>query len=61
MIMNSPYKEKQTDWRWCNKCTALFYAEFGAGVCPPGGGHSKSGSAGDSVWHDHLERWCPDV
>jgi len=39
----------QNNWRWCNKCHGLFFAGHGAGVCPAGGGHDKTGSWDYSV------------
>ena len=35
----------QTDWRFCDKCHAMFYAgpNYPTGVCPAGGGHNAAG------------------
>ena len=36
--------ETQGDWRFCDKCHALFYNGFnGYGHCPAGGGHNPQG------------------
>ena len=34
----------QIDWRWCQKCWALFFSngQPGAGRCPAGGQHEKA-------------------
>jgi len=39
-----PDVRTQDQWRWCNRCYALFYAGFGGGVCAGGAGHDPSGS-----------------
>ena len=34
----------QPDWRFCNKCNAMFLDGFpGKGQCPGGGGHQAQG------------------
>jgi hypothetical protein len=56
----------QNNWRWCNKCQALYFAGGATqGVCAAGGTHSQTGSGdyflvnnapaypGQSDW-----RWC---
>jgi hypothetical protein len=35
----------QDNWRWCQKCQALFFAGNVTSVCPAGGGHENVGSA----------------
>jgi len=34
----------QDGWRWCSKCSNLWFSGNGAGVCAKGGGHDASGS-----------------
>lgn len=39
-----PGRHRQYDWRFCNKCDALFYDGYSdKGVCPRGGGHVAQG------------------
>jgi hypothetical protein len=39
-----PATSMQGDWRFCDKCNALFYNGFdGYGRCPAGGGHNPQG------------------
>jgi hypothetical protein len=62
--------QRQSDWRWCNKCQGLF---FGGGLanshCPVGGTHAppqQSGSGNYSLPHNVADdaqhqsdwRWC---
>ena len=60
--LRSHYTVGQNNWRWCNKCQALFYA--GWAPCPAGNLHDHAGSGnyridfsagapGQSNW-----RWC---
>jgi len=56
----------QDNWRWCNKCTGLFFAGNATlGVCPAGGTHNLTGSGDyhliDNTPSDpgqHDWRWC---
>jgi Ricin-type beta-trefoil lectin domain-like len=52
----------QSNWRWCDKCSGLFYNGYPThGVCPTGGEHN-----GTNSWNYHLNsaggqsnfRWC---
>jgi predicted acylesterase/phospholipase RssA len=47
--------DRQSDWRWCNKCTGLFHGpEFASSSCPAGGHHAdpaQSGSGNYSLPH----------
>jgi hypothetical protein len=37
-------KSAQANWRFCNKCQAMFYNRFNTkGVCPAGGSHVAQG------------------
>lgn len=39
------YAGQQQDWRWCNKCSGLFFSAPGAhSVCRKGGPHNPAGS-----------------
>jgi hypothetical protein len=57
---------RQDQWRWCHRCSGMWFAGGGdAGRCPQGGGHVQDGSgnyglvdgiaypAGQPLW-----RWC---
>jgi hypothetical protein len=46
----------QDQWRWCNRCYALFYAGFGGGGCAGGAGHDPSGS---TAYHAPIDE-VPD-
>lgn len=58
----------QSDWRWCHKCTGLYFAagELLIGICPAGGQHEKERSGNYSLAHNQLMefpgqsewRWC---
>jgi hypothetical protein len=59
----------QTNWRWCQKCQGLWFADNNVpGVCPAGGGHSQldsgdyvlafAGWAGLSSSGQTHWRWC---
>jgi hypothetical protein len=61
-----PLWPQQHDWRWCGKCSGLFWAggNTTAGVCPAGGPHARGttdyalvidapGAPGQTDW-----RWC---
>jgi hypothetical protein len=57
---------RQLDWRWCDKCSGLFWAGGGAaaGACPAGGAHVR-GTSDYGVVMDapdapgqHDWRWC---
>ena len=41
----------QNNWRYCEKCEALFYAGHGGGKCPAGGSH-QPGYGNYSLIHD---------
>ncbi len=43
---DSSIHKAQADWRWCDKCYALFFNGYrpNKGKCPAGGGHNASGS-----------------
>ena len=54
----------QNNWRWCHKCTGLFYAgNPTTGACSAGGGHDYTGSGnydlndGIGTLQNNL-RWC---
>ena len=54
----------QHDWRWCNKCQGIYFAQLSPGVCPAGGTHDVTGS-GDYVLGETVGgtaqnnwRWC---
>jgi hypothetical protein len=61
----SVYTLGENNWRWCNKCQGLAFADLTPGPCPAGGVHDHTGSgdysvlpqvagiAGSSNW-----RWC---
>lgn len=58
---------RQSGWRWCKKCQAMFFGEFTGsnGRCPAGAGHDKSASGNYSIVINspddpgqHLWRWC---
>ncbi len=34
----------QKNWRWCSKCSGLWYGGHPAGPCPGGGSHNMTGS-----------------
>ena len=34
---------EQANWRFCQKCHAMFFAGYGGGRCPTGGSHSAQG------------------
>jgi hypothetical protein len=58
----------QSDWRWCVKCSGLFYAggQSSVGRCPAGGQHVKTISGNYTLAHNQPEtpsrqrewRWC---
>lgn len=58
---------KQSDWRWCSKCSGLFFASGreNIGTCPAGGQHEKGKSGNYSLSHNASNfdgqqdwRWC---
>jgi len=57
-------EQKQSEWRWCNKCQGLFYgANKTSGYCPNGGGHDYEGSGNYSISYLNKDgqnswRWC---
>ncbi len=51
----------QDNWRWCNKCEGLFFADrVAASRCPAGGSHAapqQSGSGNYSLQHNVAADW----
>ena len=37
--------DSQANWKWCQRCQSLAYADVGNGVCPAGGEHDLSNSS----------------
>lgn len=63
LIVNAPSDPGQHLWRWCNKCSGLFYSGHGVGKCPAGGGHDSFGSGDYSLMQNvgtfqNNWRWC---
>jgi hypothetical protein len=58
--------DQQLDWRWCNKCSGLFWAggNATAGKCPAGGAHVRGTTDYSVVMNapgapgQHDWRWC---
>ncbi len=57
----------QGDWRWCEKCTGLFWTgtDLAGGVCPAGAQHERRASSNYTLMIDvptaagqHHWRWC---
>jgi len=55
----------QRNWRWCSKCSGLWFGGNGVGKCPAGGGHTKVASGNYSLVHQATSapgqsnwRWC---
>jgi hypothetical protein len=49
LAMGAPTSPGQHDWRWCTKCSGLFWAggSQNAGACPAGGAHGPRSSSSD--------------
>jgi hypothetical protein len=49
LTMGIPGSPGQHGWRWCRKCSGLFFAgaSENAGVCPVGGAHGPSSGSSD--------------
>jgi hypothetical protein len=66
LSLDSPDAPGQREWRWCDKCDALWMGANPGSVCPAGGGHSKALSGDYSVVHNREAdgpgekgwRWC---
>ncbi len=69
LVMDVPTAPGQHNWRWCNKCSTLFWAGPDVlediGVCPMGGTHTSAGSSDYALVMDvpgaagqHNWRWC---
>lgn len=57
----------QNDWRWCQKCSGLFWAggQAASGRCPVGGSHDRGTSGDYTLTHNSPNasgqndwRWC---
>jgi hypothetical protein len=52
LVLDSPIPipYTQDNWRWCNKCQGLAYADNpSVGACPAGGTHDHAGSENYSL------------
>jgi len=63
LTIDTPSDPGQHFWRWCHKCSGLFYSGHGAGKCPALGEHDGSGSADYSLMQNvgtfqNNWRWC---
>lgn len=44
VLAQTPLGIGQADWRFCQKCAGMFFADHSDGVCPAGGTHDASSS-----------------